>query len=105
MSNEWKSLNSSYIIFLKGENMDDKTLIIYAYITASSYRVRTMKAINTQVLNPTNIAKKSDIKTNHISKVLKELCDKKLAICINEEAKKNRMYKLTNSGLEILGEL
>ena len=85
--------------------MNDKTLIIFAYITASQYRIKAIKAIGEGVSNPTKIAKDSKIRTNHISKVLKELCEKKVASCINEEAKKNRLYKLTPLGVEILGEL
>ena len=54
---------------------------------------------------PTKIAQDTDIKVNHISKVLKELKEKNLVICINEEKRKNRIYKLTPQGKQITEKL
>ena len=70
-----------------------------------TYRERALKAIGNETKIPTEIAKDSGIRTNHISKVLKELKTKNLVECINEEARKGRLYRLTNEGLAILGEL
>ena len=55
--------------------MDDETLKTYAYINISSYRVRAVKALQNENKTPTQIANDSDIRVNHISKVLKELKD------------------------------
>ena len=85
--------------------MDDETLILKAYVECSSYRVKAMKTIGTGVKTPTNIAKGSGIRPNHISKVLKELKDNDLAVCINETARKGKLYRLTQKGLVILGVL
>lgn len=85
--------------------MDDKTLILKAYVTASSYRERTMKSLGKDTKIPTAIANDADILPNHISKVLKELKDHGLAICINETARKGRLYRLTPKGIEILEDL
>lgn len=49
-----------------------------------------------------NIAKDSGIRTNHISKVLSELKSKEIVECINEEARKGRLYRLTDTGKEVL---
>ena len=40
-----------------------------------------------------------------MSKVLKELKDAGVAECINEEARKGRLYRLTDLGEEIVGNL
>ncbi len=61
--------------------MDDETLKVYGYVISSSYRERSVK--------------------NHISKVLKELKECGVAECINEEKRKNRIYKLTPKGEDI----
>lgn len=51
---------------------------------------------------PTEIAKRSDIKTNHVSKVLSELRNKELIELINPEIKKGRLYRLTDDGNVII---
>ena len=85
--------------------IDDETLKTYAYINISSYRVKTVKALKDEVLMPTQIAKDAGIRTNHISKVLKELKETGVAECINEDFKKGRHYRLTSLGEEIVEHL
>ena len=68
----------------------------------SSYRAKAVKALKDESKTPTNIAKDSGIRINHISKVLKELKDCNVAECINEEDRKNRIYRLTSTGEEIV---
>ena len=46
--------------------------------------------------------KDSGIRTNHISKVLSELKSKEIVECINEEARKGRLYRLTDTGKDVL---
>lgn len=81
--------------------MDDETLKLYAYINISSYRSKAVKSLKEDYKTPTHIAKDSGIRINHISKVLRELKECEVAECINEEAKKNRIYRLTSLGEEI----
>ena len=61
-----------------------------------------MKSLEVEVKIPTNIAKDSGIRTNHISKVLSELKNKEIVECINEEARKGRLYRLTDTGKDVL---
>lgn len=86
-------------------NLDDETLIKLSYVNISSYRVNVVKTLKDDVKTPTKIAKDSGIRTNHISKVLKELKDKQIVICTNEQDRKNRNYHLTGLGREIAEEL
>ena len=85
--------------------MDDETLKTYAYVNISTYRVKTVKALKDQVKTPTKIAEDAGIRTNHISKALKELKKTGVAECINESAKKGRIYRLTDLGNEIVEKL
>ena len=85
--------------------IDDKTLKKYAYVNISSYRVKTVKALKNEIKTPTVIANDTGIRTNHISKVLKELKETGIAECINEEARKGRLYRLTSVGEEIVDNL
>ena len=57
-----------------------------------------MKSLDGEVLIPTQIAKNSDIRPNHISKVLAELKAHELVECINPEVRKGRLYRLTDKG-------
>ena len=58
-----------------------------------------MKALkNCEVKTPTAIAADAGIRINHISNVLKELKEAGVAECINEEARKGRLYRLTTTG-------
>lgn len=82
--------------------IDDETLIKLSYVNISSYRKKTVKALKDEVKIPTQIAKDSGIRTNHISKVLSELKSKEIVECINEEARKGRLYRLTNVGEDIV---
>ena len=73
----------------------------YAYVNISSYRVKALKTLKYDVKTPTQIANDADIKLNHISKILHQLKDCGVAVCLNEEARRGRLYKLTPLGEEI----
>lgn len=81
---------------------DDELLKLISYVEISKYREKTLKSIGNNVKIPTNIANDSGIRTNHISKVLSELKSKEIVECINEEARKGRLYRLTDTGKEVL---
>lgn len=84
---------------------DDEILIKCAYVHASSYRFKTMIAIGVSTKTPKEISEDAEIRTNHISKVLSELKNEELIVCINEEARKGRLYKLTDDGVVVLNKL
>nr|WP_294999092.1 winged helix-turn-helix domain-containing protein [uncultured Methanobrevibacter sp.] len=85
--------------------MDDETLKVFAYVNISSYRVRSVKALKGEIKTPTQIAKDANIKLNHISKILHQLKDCGVAVCLNEEAHRGRLYRLTSLGEEIVDHL
>ena len=78
-------------------------LILKAYIDQSRYRTKVINYLTEHtVATPTEIAKGTGIRVNHISKVLKELKDKEVIKCLNEEMKKGRLYYITQLGKEII---
>ena len=83
-------------------NESDELLKLTSYVQISKYRERTLKSIGDTVKIPTNIAKDSGIRPNHISKVLSELKSKEIVECVNEQAHKGRLYRLTDTGKDIL---
>lgn len=75
------------------------------YVKRSTYRVRAVKAIGTTIKIPKQIANDSGILLNHISNVLRELKEKDVVECLNPNLRKGRLYRLSETGLEILKEL
>ncbi len=81
--------------------MDDETLKVYGYVISSSYRQKSVQSLNKSDKIPTDLAEDIGIRTNHISKVLRELKECGVAECINEEKRKNRVYRLTSMGEDV----
>ena len=73
----------------------------YGYVIRSFYRERSVRSLNNGDKIPTDLAEDIGIRTNHISKVLRELKECGVAECINEEKRKNRVYRLTPKGEDV----
>ena len=78
--------------------LSDEMLSEISYVQISSYRKKVMKSLEDDVKIPSQIAKDSDIRVNHISKVLSELKAHELIECINPEVRKGRLYRHTDKG-------
>lgn len=76
--------------------LSDEMLTEISYVQISKYRTKVMKSLEDEVKIPTQIAKDSSIRVNHISKVLAELKAHELIECINPEARKGRLYRQTD---------
>lgn len=86
------------------DNID--LLILSAYVKSSSYRKKIVDCLaDKNAMMPTDLARSCGILVNHISKVLKELKDKSIVVCLNEDARKGRLYCLTDLGYEVKGVL
>ena len=81
--------------------LSDEMLKEMSYVKISQYRTKVMKSLDGEILIPTQIAKNSEIRPNHISKVLSELKAHELVECINPEVRKGRLYRLTDKGEEV----
>ena len=81
--------------------LSDEMLKEMSYVEISKYRAKVMKALEDDVKIPSQIAKDSEIRQNHISKVLSELKAHELVECINPEARKGRLYRQTEKGEEV----
>ena len=82
--------------------LTDEMLKEMSYVKISQYRTKVMKSLDGEVKIPTVIAKDSEIRPNHISKVLAELKAHELVECINPEVRKGRLYRLTDYGNKIV---
>lgn len=73
-----------------------------SWIMISSYRNRVMVALGNKLKTPSVLSRETGIKINHISKTLAELKQNGLIICINEDAKKGRLYQITDLGFQVV---
>ena len=85
--------------------LSDEILKEIGYVQISSYRTKVMKTLEDEVKMPSQIAKDSEIRQNHISKVLAELKARELVECINPEVRKGRLYRHTDKGNQIVKNL
>ena len=81
--------------------LSDEMLKEMSYVEISKYRAKVMKALEDDVKIPSQIAKDSEIRQNHISKVLSELKAHELVECFNPEVRKGRLYRLTDKGEKV----
>ena len=71
----------------------------------SDYRRRILKSLSdVDYLTPSEISEKTKIRLNHVSNFLKDLKENQLIICLNDEEKRGRLYKITDLGKKVIGD-
>ena len=78
--------------------LSDEILIEIAYVQISKHRTEVMKYLNGKLKMPSQIADDVDVVQNHISQTLRQLREHDLVECVNPQAKKGRLYRLTDKG-------
>ncbi len=82
--------------------MDEETLKLFAFIKVAPFRLKVLKTLENESKTPTQISKDVGTRVFYVSTILKDLKDKGLAECINEDKRKFRFYQLTDKGYELL---
>ena len=71
----------------------------------SGYRRKILESLSkNDYLTPSEISEKTKIRLNHVSNFLKDLKDNDLIICLNDEEKRGRLYKITKLGEKVIKE-
>ena len=83
--------------------MDDEVLTEYAFVISSKYRVEILRFLDNGIETPTSLSEKIGFNYNSVSRALNELKKHGIVECINEEASKTRLYRVSSLGDEILG--
>ena len=82
--------------------MDYDKYKVASYILVSENRSKVyFYLVENEIGMPVFIANEVGIRKNHISKFLSELKKENIVECINPEAHKGRLYRLTNYGIEV----
>jgi DNA-binding MarR family transcriptional regulator len=74
---------------------------LLGFILASDYRIKIALMLSKQMATPKQIAQGTNLRIGHVSNILRNLADKELVECVNPEAKRGRIYRLTSKGKEI----
>lgn len=81
--------------------MNDEELIrAISYIKRSRNRTEIVIALGENFKMPSEISRDMNLKISQISAILSDLKKEEIAVCINEEEKVGRLYKLTEKGNE-----
>jgi len=74
-------------------------------IKNSEYRKKILLSLaEVSYLTPSEISEKTKLRLNHVSNFLRDLKDNKLIICLNDEDKRGRLYKITELGKRVIKE-
>lgn len=77
----------------------------YSWVLSGTQRMAVLKAIS-KPMTPSLIREKSiyynqKVSLNNCSNILRRFVERGLAVCINEQDKRGRIYKLTELGEEV----
>lgn len=78
---------------------------LLGFIKVSPTRYKVIKSLSGRYKMPSEIAKELDMRTTQVSNALSDLKKEDLVVCINENAKKGRLYECTDKGNELLNYL
>ena len=81
-------------------NKEDMSII--SFLARSNKRVNILKSLEETPKIPSIIAKEIGDSSHHVSKYLTSLKEKELVICLNEEDKRFRFYRITAKGKHYL---
>ncbi|MDR3291860.1 MAG: transcriptional regulator [Methanobrevibacter sp.] len=71
------------------------------WVKLSEHRKKVVKDLSNDFKIPTEISKSTGLSKSEVSRTLKHLKNKKIAVCINEDSHRGRIYCLTDEGKEI----
>jgi DNA-binding MarR family transcriptional regulator len=90
---------------MEGKLTEDEIWDLIGFIKVSSTRYNTLRALETDFLMPTEISRRTGIRTTQVSNALHDLKARNLVECKNEHVRKGRIYQITEDGLTILKKL
>jgi len=73
---------------------------IIGFIKASTHRIKILDSLNQKEQTPKELQDSIKIHFSQISLILKELIDKDLVQCLNEDSRKGKIYSITEKGKE-----
>ena len=84
------------------ERVNEEDMSIISFLTRSEKRVKILKSLMQGDKIPSFIGKEIGDSSHHVSKYLASLKERELVICLNEEDKRFRFYRITEKGKKYL---
>ena len=81
--------------------MDDTLWELVGYVKRSKNRIEALELLKKPML-PSELGREMKLSLTHASKIIRELNSKRLIICLNENLKIGRIYRITTKGTTIL---
>lgn len=99
INNEDNSFYNNYQLndYEKTDNMS-----IISFLLRSEKRVKILKSLRQEDKIPSKIGKEIGDSSHHVSKYLTNLKEKGLVVCLNEDDKRYRFYRITSKGRHYL---
>jgi len=77
---------------------DNASWNLLGFVLASDNRMKVMFALEGSFATPTQISESTSLRIGHVSNILIDLRKMQLVVCRNPEAKRGRIYSLTDKG-------
>lgn len=84
------------------EEIEEDLIEKVSFVRLSKHRTKILKILENGIMMPSEIKKQNKISYTHLSRYLNSLKDKNLIVCLNEQSKKGRYYKITPEGEKVL---
>lgn len=81
--------------------LTNEVAVEMAYVKISKIRTKVLKTLYDDVKMPVQISKDTDILMNRVSVTLRQLREHDLVVCLNPDARKGRLYRLTETGVQV----
>ncbi|MDR0900307.1 MAG: helix-turn-helix transcriptional regulator [Methanobrevibacter sp.] len=82
--------------------MEVETAEKLGWVKLSKHRKNIVIDLGCDLKIPTEISKSTDLSKSEVSRALRDLKDKNIVVCLNEESHRGRVYALTDEGKKIL---
>ena len=84
---------------------DNEIWGLVGWVKVSPNKTKIIKALDENILTPTEIGKITKLRTHQVSMYLQHMKEKNMVICLTDNNRKGRLYKNTELGLKILEKL
>lgn len=84
------------------DEIDEELIEKLSFVRLSKHRTKILEILESNIMMPSEIKKDVNLSYTHLSRYLNSLKEKGLIICLNEQNKKGRYYKITPEGIKVL---
>lgn len=84
---------------------DNEIITLVAYVGISKIRKQILIYIGNDLKYPSQISKDLGFRIQHVSSALKQLKERNLVECVNEDVKVGRLYRSTENGKKVIQKL